>query len=229
METTLASFDIKIVFDNTNENDNFIPSFGFSALIYNHFTDNYLLFDTGENPDTLIHNIKQFDVDIKDIKIVIISHNHIENSGGLIGIYNRNPNIDIYVPNESFILYNRKYKEAQVHGISDALEIEPNIYTTGQIGNYIKEQALLLRTDDDRLIMIVGCCHPGLEQFLFNIQDYKRNIKAIIGGFHNFRKYPYLEGIEFIGPCYCSEHTEEIQKRFPEQYQKVVCGSSLCF
>ena len=35
---------------------------------------------------------------IKDIKKVIISHDHIENSGGLIGIYKVNPNIDIYVP-----------------------------------------------------------------------------------------------------------------------------------
>jgi len=229
METTLASFDIKIVFDNTNGNDNFIPGFGFSALIYNHFTDNYLLFDTGENPDALLHNIIQFDIDIKDIRKVIISHDHIENSGGLIGIYNKNPNIDIYVPNESFIQYNRKYKEAKVHGISDAMEIEPNIYTTGQIGNYLKEQALLLRTDDEGLVMIVGCAHPGLEEFLFNIENYKKYVKAIIGGFHSFRKYPYLEGIEFIGPCYCSEHSEEIQKRFPEQYQKICVGSSLCF
>lgn len=229
METTLASFDIKIVFDNTTGNDNFIPGFGFSALIYNHFTDTYLLFDTGENPETLIHNIKQFDVEIKDIKKIIISHDHIENSGGLIGIYNMNPNIHIYVPNESFIRYNRKYKEARVHGISDAMEIEPNIYTTGQIGNYLKEQALLLRTDDDALVMIVGCAHPGLEEFLFKIQNYKKYMKAILGGFHSFRKYPYLEGIEFIGPCYCSEHSEEIQKRFPEQYQKICVGSSLCF
>ena len=204
METTLASFDINIVFDNTIGDDNFISGFGFSALIYNQFTGNYLLFDTGENPDTLIHNIRQFDVDIEDIRKVIISHDHIENSGGLIGIYNRNPNIDIYVPSESFIRYNRKFKEAQVHGISDAMEIEPNIYTTGQIGNYIKEQALLLRTDNEGLILIVGCAHPGLEEFLFTIQNYKKYVKAIIGGFHSFRKYPYLEGVEFIGPCYCS-------------------------
>jgi 7,8-dihydropterin-6-yl-methyl-4-(beta-D-ribofuranosyl)aminobenzene 5'-phosphate synthase len=176
-----------------------------------------------------LHNINEFDVEIEDIKKIIISHDHIENSGGLIGIYKRNPNIDIYVPNESFIQYNRKYKKAQVHGISDAIEIEPNIYTTGQIGNYIKEQSLLLRTDDEGLVLIAGCAHPGVEEFLFTIQNFKKYVKAIIGGFHSFRKYPYLEGVEFIGPCYCSEHSDEIQKRFPEQYQKICVGSSLCF
>ncbi len=229
MQTTLASFDIKIVFDNTIGDSEFIPGFGFSTLIYNHFTGNYLLFDTGENPDDLLHNINEFDVEIEDIKKIIISHDHIENSGGLIGIYNRNPDIDIYVPNESFIQYNRKYKEAQVHGILDAIEIEPSIYSTGQIGNYLKEQALLLRTEDEGLVLIVGCAHPGLEEFLFTINDYKKYVKAIIGGFHSFRKYPYLEGVDFIGPCYCSEHSDEIQKRFPEQYQKICVGSSLCF
>lgn len=67
METTLASFDIKIVFDNTIGDGEFIPGFGFSALIYSHFTGGYVLFDTGGNPDALLHNINEFDVEIEDI------------------------------------------------------------------------------------------------------------------------------------------------------------------
>ena len=41
------SFEIKIVYDNRCHEKDFLTGFGFSALIYNNFTGNYLLFDTG--------------------------------------------------------------------------------------------------------------------------------------------------------------------------------------
>ena len=229
MISDLTSFEVKIVFENTVSNGNFMPGYGFAALIYNHFTENYLLFDTGENKEALLHNLNQFNVDVSEIQKVIISHNHIENCGGLDGFYEENPHIDIYVPEENLITYKRKYKESNVHGVFDSMEIEPNIFTTGQIGNYIKEQALILQTENDDLVILVGCAHPGLEEFLYNIQNYRKNIKAIIGGFHSFRKYSYLEGIEIIGPCFCSEHIDEIQKKFPDNYKKIGAGTSISF
>ena len=76
MEDNLLSFRINIVFDNRCFNENFLTGFGFSALIYSHFTSNYLLFDTGGNANILIHNLQQFDVKVIDIVKIIISHNH---------------------------------------------------------------------------------------------------------------------------------------------------------
>ena len=77
METKLISFEIKIVFDNSVMNEGFLSGYGFSALVYNYYTENYILFDTGQNQDVLLHNIKKLNVDISEIKKVVISHNHI--------------------------------------------------------------------------------------------------------------------------------------------------------
>ncbi len=229
METKLKSFEIKIVFDKSVMNEGFLSGYGFSALVYNYYTENYILFDIGQNQDVLLHNIKKLNVDISEIKKVVISHNHIENTGGLLGIYEMNPHIDIYIPAESYILYKRKYKDSNVHGVSESIEIEKNVFSTGQLGNYLKEQALILKTEYNELIILVGCAHPGLEEIINSITGYNKSIKAVIGGFHSFRKYTYLEGIDIIGPCYCTEHTDEIQKIFSEQFTEICVGISLSF
>ena len=65
------SFEIKIVYDNICHEKGFLTGFGFSALIYNHFTQNYALFDTGAKSDVLFNNINMFNVNISDIERVI--------------------------------------------------------------------------------------------------------------------------------------------------------------
>jgi len=77
------SFEINIVFDDKCPKPGFLSGFGFSALIYNYFTNNFSLFDTGGNGNILIHNIKEFNIDISTIKNVIISHSHHDHAGGL--------------------------------------------------------------------------------------------------------------------------------------------------
>ena len=59
MSENSLSFRIYIVFDNRCEKQGFLTGFGFSALIYNNFTKNYLLFDTGGNAEVLFYNIKK--------------------------------------------------------------------------------------------------------------------------------------------------------------------------
>lgn len=232
MEIIYASFELKIVFDNNNKGEkNFLPEFGFSVLIYNFYTENYLLFDTGSNGEILIHNIEQFNVNISEIKKIIISHNHHEHSMGLAEIYKINPDIEIYVPIENLILFKRKYPKSKVIGVSDLTEIEHNIYSTGQLGTYLKEQALFLKSQDNKLIVIVGCCHPGLDEIISRAKAMKdsKGIKAIIGGFHGFRNFNCLEGIDFIGPCHCTKHLDLLENRFSERFNRIYVGSSFYF
>ena len=99
------------------------------------------------------------------------------------------------------------------------MEIDQNIYSSGQIGKSIKEQALLLKTRNNEIIILVGCAHPGLENFIMKAQEVSKVI-AVIGGFHSFQKYSYLEGIDFIG---------SIQKRFPDQFKQICVGNSFSF
>ena len=71
----------------------------------------------------------------------------------------------------------------------------------------------------------MGCTHPGLENYILKAQEMG-DIKAIIGGFHGFNKYSYLDGIDIISPCHCSIHIDEIQKRYPNQFRKMCVGDS---
>ncbi|MFX1574982.1 MAG: MBL fold metallo-hydrolase, partial [Promethearchaeota archaeon] len=218
-----------IVFDDKCPKPGFLPSFGFSVLIYNHFTGRFSLFDTGGNGNILIHNIKQFNVDVSDIKNVIISHNHHDHAGGLDKILQINPNVDIYVPKAHLKSYLRRYSNYKVHGFSELKFIENNFILSGEIkGNFISEQAVFLKTKSNELIILVGCSHPGVEQFILRAQNIG-NIIAIIGGFHGFRKLSYLENIEFIGACHCTQYLKLLKETFPNQFKRICLGDHYLF
>lgn len=228
MESVSVTFEVKIVFEENQGEEGFIQGRGFSALIYNYFTDSFLLFDTGSDGESLVHNIEKCDVEISAIKKVIISHNHQEHSGGLEEIYNRNPDIEIYVPIENLITYRRKYSKAKIIGVSEFTEIDTHIYSTGQLGTYLKEQALFLKTYEDEIIIIVGCAHPGLDEIITMAKSIAP-IKAIIGGFHNSRNFISLQNIGFIGACHCTQNLNLIKERFPEQYNTINVGKAITF
>jgi 7,8-dihydropterin-6-yl-methyl-4-(beta-D-ribofuranosyl)aminobenzene 5'-phosphate synthase len=86
MESSRASFDVKIIYGNRKEKEKFLTDFGFSALIYSYMTESYILFDTGTDGAILINNLKEFGVETSSIKKIVISHNHREHSGGLISL-----------------------------------------------------------------------------------------------------------------------------------------------
>jgi 7,8-dihydropterin-6-yl-methyl-4-(beta-D-ribofuranosyl)aminobenzene 5'-phosphate synthase len=223
------SFEIKIVYDNICAQPGFLKGFGFSVLIYNNFSKTHLLFDTGSKGDILVQNINKFNVKVSEIKKVIISHNHYDHAGGLKEIYRINPDIEIYVPLRDIKSFIKAYPEAQVQGISDIIEVDKNIFSSGQFGSrFLAEQSLFLKTEMGSLILLVGCSHPGLEQFILKGQTIS-NIRAVIGGFHGFRDLSFLEGIEFVGACHCTQKIREIKQRFPEQFKDVCVGNSYSF
>jgi len=222
------SFKIIVVFDNRCAKSGYLTGFGFSALIFNNFTQNYLMFDTGNNGNILVHNINKLNISIKNINKIIISHNHSDHTGGLGEILRRNSNCATFVPNDNKNYFKRLFPESKIYGISELIEIEKNVYSSGQLGTHLKEQALFLKTIDNQFVLIVGCTHPGLENFILKARKMT-DIKGVLGGFHGFRKYSYLEGIEFIIPCHCTVNIESIQKRYPQQFKKICVGDFLKF
>ncbi len=224
-----SSFEIKIVFDDKCPKPGFLPGFGFSALVYNYFTDTFTLFDTGGNGNILINNINEFNVDITAIKNVIISHNHHDHAGGLETIFQINPNIKIYVPIDNLNSFSKIFPNKQVHGVSDMIEIEKNLIISGQVnGSFISEQSVFLKTKNNEIIILVGCAHPGLEKFIMKAQNLT-GIRAVIGGFHGFKNLSYLQDIDFIGACHCSKYDKLIRERFPRQYKRTCLGDNYIF
>ncbi|MFX0179560.1 MAG: MBL fold metallo-hydrolase [Candidatus Hodarchaeota archaeon] len=223
------SFELKILYDNKCNETGFLTGFGFSAAIYNFFSNKYLLFDTGGNGNILIHNIKKFNLNISQIENIIISHNHSDHAGGLNAIYHLNPKTTIYVPVKNTSSFKRAFPEANIVGILEVKELDENIFSSGQINSsYIPEQALFLKANENKIILLVGCAHPGLERFILKSQQLGE-IKAIFGGFHGFNKFSYLKNIEVIGACHCTRHITSISELYPSQFRKICVGDSFVF
>ena len=221
-------FEISIIYDNLCKKPGFTEGFGFSALVLNRKTDTYLLFDTGGNGHILLHNLEQLSIKPKQITKIIISHDHHDHSGGLKAIYAHNQNLEIYVPYQNKHSFVRTYSKANVIGVSNLTKIEKNVFSSGQIGSLIKEQALYLETEKNEIVILVGCTHPGLEKFIVKARELGE-IKAIIGGFHGFNNFSYLDNIELIGACHCTRHLELLKKQFPKQFHQVCVGSTFSF
>lgn len=225
----MDSFKLRIVYDNKCYNSGFLPGFGFSALIYNQFSNKFLLFDTGGNGNILYHNLQQFRIEISNIEYIVISHNHGDHTGGLNSIYQINPNIKIYVPINYIKPFKSAFPRANVFGISKTTELDKNIYSSGQIDSFsLSEQALFLKTEEKNLIILVGCAHPGLEHFILKAK-LLGDIIAVIGGFHSFKQFSYLNDIDFIGACHCTQYVNDIQRLYPLKFRKVCVGDTFNF
>ena len=61
-----------------------LGEWGFSALI--EVGGKSYLFDTGANPDLVLHNAWALKIDLSPVEDVIISHNHDDHTGGLISL-----------------------------------------------------------------------------------------------------------------------------------------------
>lgn len=223
------SVEISILYDNKCAESGFITSFGFSVLIYNYSTRNYLLFDTGSNGKTLIHNINKFKITCSSITKIIISHNHHDHAGGLLEIYSLNKRVELYVPYNDLNSYRDAFPELDIRGILEMAEIEENIYSSGQLlRSSISEQGLVLKLKNQELILLVGCAHPGLKKFILKARELG-SIMGIIGGFHGFKDLEYMEGTKFIGACHCTQHIDSIKKKFPQAFHRVCVGKTFLF
>ncbi len=199
---------ITIIFDNTTIDTTLQPSWGFAALI--EVDDRKILFDTGDNGDILMSNMKKLHIDPAEIDEVFISHNHYDHIGGLSSFLSYNNDVTLYVPPSVRGIHNVK----ELIRVDEPLELHKNIYSTGELANI--EQSLIVKTDKG-LVIIVGCSHPGIELILKTAKQFGEPY-ALIGGFHGFKKYELLEPLTIVCPTHCTQHIKEIKERYPEKY-----------
>lgn len=210
---------LQILYDNKAPN-NFKAGWGFSCFIA--VNEKKILFDTGWNGFVLLNNMKAAGINPEEIDTIVISHQHWDHIGGLNHVleYTRNP--DVYIPESvSENLKNEVKNQANIVEVSEARKVCDNIYTTGELGEKIKEQSLVLCSKKGNIVL-TGCAHPGLEVIIKKSREFGE-IYGVIGGFHD-SNVDILKGTPLIIPCHCTRKGGEIKTKMPESYKKCEVG-----
>jgi 7,8-dihydropterin-6-yl-methyl-4-(beta-D-ribofuranosyl)aminobenzene 5'-phosphate synthase len=199
-----------IVYDNRTLDTNLTSGWGFSCLVSDD-----LLFDTGGDGRTLLSNMTKMGIDPAGIRTVVLSHAHGDHTGGLGALLGTGVRPAVYVPRS----FPARFK-ADVHSLTTLVEvhgpaeIRPSIYTTGEVGRGLVEQALAVETGDG-LVVVTGCAHPGVVKMVRRAKESTGGeVYLVMGGFHlggtsqrqvkaviaDFRQL----GVQRAAPCHCT-------------------------
>jgi 7,8-dihydropterin-6-yl-methyl-4-(beta-D-ribofuranosyl)aminobenzene 5'-phosphate synthase len=73
-------------------------SWGYSAIVRHR--GRTILFDSGSNADVLAANASALGIDLRDVDVGILSHDHPDHSGGFDYLFSINPRVVLYAPSE---------------------------------------------------------------------------------------------------------------------------------
>lgn len=204
--------NLKIVYDNEAK-PGFERGWGFSCVV--ELEDDRILFDTGWDGRVLLSNLKNFGIYPGNIGGVVLSHAHWDHIGGLSHV--RRKGMEAYVPH-SFSKHLREELDDRLslHEVKSPQKICEGVWTTGELGNEIKEQSLVLETEEG-LVVLVGCSHPEVRKILSAASEFGE-VKGIVGGLHGFEDYEVLEDLDPVVATHCTQNKRRISKLFPEKY-----------
>lgn len=177
-----------------------------------------ILFDTGTDSPTLLHNMKELNIDPEKIGIIVISHAHFDHTGGLSEILKINKTAELYIPS-SLRLAPSERKVITVG--KDAVQICENVFSTGELEGI--EQSLALKTDKG-IFVVTGCSHPAVRSILGAAANFGK-VYGIAGGFHGFHDFKVFDDLSLIYPCHCTQHKQKITEVF--KGKALECGAGL--
>ncbi len=228
---------ISIVYNNIEHSRDVICAWGMACVIEG--LEKTILFDTGGDGNILLSNIKTMKINPKKIDIVVLSHIHGDHTGGLRKFLDVNPKVIVYIPSSFPEEFKNSIKERNTRfvEVSKPIEIFPTVYSTGELGTLIKEQALILKTPQG-MVIITGCSHPGIVTIAQRaVQICNDQIYLITGGFHlggvSEAKIESIIndlkdlGVKKIGPSHCTGERAMVRFReaWGEDYIEAGCGA----
>jgi len=215
VETSLQDISLTILYDNNPYQKRLDTGWGFSCLIQG--TEKTILFDTGGNGSILLNNMQKLGLSPLEIDLVVLSHCHGDHVGGLFYFLRENPKVCVYLPDSFPADFKSRIKaqKARVRSVSGPEPICRDVYSTGPLGNFLQEQALVIDTDKG-LIIVTGCAHPGIIKIVEKTKDLiSDEVLLVLGGFHLLGESGYglktiisrlrKLGVQAVGPCHCSE------------------------
>ncbi len=230
---------ITIIYNNISHNKELSTAWGMSCLVEGY--DKTILFDTGGDGSVLLSNMKTLDIDPERIDTIVISHDHWDHTGGLWDFLEINPNVTVYLLTSFPKNFKARLKTlgAQPEEVKDATRICSGVYSTGQLGHLIPEQALVLKTAEG-LVVVTGCSHPGIVEIAEKaFRTFNDKIHLITGGFHlkgssdkeidSIIKDLKNLGVERIGPSHCTGERaiERFEGAWGENFIDGGCGEKI--
>lgn len=217
------------IYDNNLSDLRLRSGWGFSCFL--EHGGERILFDTGGDAPTLLHNMRILGIDPECIDLVILSHAHHDHTGGVSAALRSG--IRLFIPAsfpESFKAGVRS-RGAKIVEVREGCKIGEGLYTTGELGEGIKEQALLGMSKEG-IVVITGCAHPGIVNILKYVRrEFDERIYLVLGGFHLGNRDVSREfwelGVVKVAPCHCTGDvaTAYLRERYRDDFISNGAGS----
>ncbi len=225
------------------DNDPYAPGLktAWGISVYVEAYGRRILFDTGPSPDVLKYNSEKLGIDLSKLDAVVISHEHGDHVGGLPYVAKVAGKVLTYIPQGATLaLWNMVARLGlKPVVVTSSTEIFPDIYVIGPLYGPPAEEALAINTKYG-LVIIVGCSHPGVVNFVRKAMEVTHEKPYIvIGGFHligeEHSKVREVAdelvslGVKKICPTHCSgEYIKEyLREKYPNIYLRCGVGYEL--
>jgi 7,8-dihydropterin-6-yl-methyl-4-(beta-D-ribofuranosyl)aminobenzene 5'-phosphate synthase len=231
--------NLTILYDNNQYDERLETAWGFSCLVEG--LEKTILFDTGGDSAMLLRNMRKLGIDPQIVEAIVISHIHYDHLGGLAGFLEENNDVTVYLPEclPESIKDTVRVSGAELVEVREPTKVCERAYSTGELGDLIKEQALVIETDEG-LVVITGCAHPGIVNVVREAKkQLKSDVHLVVGGFHlcwmNILQVRGIvdgvskEGVEMVAPCHCSGDLARstFEKAYGENFILVGVGRRL--
>jgi 7,8-dihydropterin-6-yl-methyl-4-(beta-D-ribofuranosyl)aminobenzene 5'-phosphate synthase len=213
-DTRNGNLTLTIVYDNNPYDPALETRWGFSCYIKG--AESTVLFDVGGDGSVLMGNMAKLGIDPRTVDAVVLSHVHHDHIGGLSRFLSHHSSVTVYMPRSLPPSVKETVRLAGAHlvEVHGPREICSNVYSTGEMGGFIKEESLVIRTSKG-LIVITGCAHPGIVDIVERAKEIlKSDVYLVLGGFHlcwmdlsGVKKIitgVKRAGCKKVGPCHCS-------------------------
>ena len=214
------SLRITVLFNNVSHRSGLTSGWGFACLVEG--LAKTVLFDTGADGGILLDNMRRLNLDPKGIDAVFLSHSHGDHTGGLGALIARHSGMQVFLPAGFPASFRQAVadKGAQVSVVKMGGRLLDHVYSTGELGDSIVEQAMIVETEKG-LVVITGCAHPGIARIAETaIRLTGKKIYLLMGGFHlgGTSRSEILAiisqlkslGVEKVAPSHCTGETATV-------------------
>jgi 7,8-dihydropterin-6-yl-methyl-4-(beta-D-ribofuranosyl)aminobenzene 5'-phosphate synthase len=181
--STPVPLTITILYNNIEFEQRLTSGWGFAALV--EYRGETTLFDTGGNGPILMENMQLLGLNPSQIKRVVLSHAHGDHTGGLSALLKQGTQPPVYLLASFPEAFKRDVKRlTTLIETSAGQTITDGVATTGEMGQGIPEQALVIQTDQG-LVILTGCAHPGIVAIVEQARQlFDDKVRLVLGGFH---------------------------------------------